>query len=139
MNENILAVKSNHGGYHFYEKVLIKKGQFSDFFILKINNSSPGNKATTFKELKHYLTGFVREVRYKDNGCIISIQEGFMEKGFLSGFGRIVTVSPQNRLEIKTGFWKSDNGILMPHGKFVWHSVSERGYRTILPFGVYTG
>ena len=94
LNENILAVKSNHGGYHFYEKVPIKKGQFSDFFILKINSSAPRFKADTFIKLKQYLTGFVREVRYKDNGCILSIQEGFMEKGYLSGFGRIVTVSP---------------------------------------------
>ena len=85
------------------------------------------------------MNGFVREVRYRENGCIVSITEGFMEKGYLSGFGRICSVSSGNSLEIKTGFWKSDNEILMPHGKFQWHKISEKGVMQVLPYGVYTG
>ena len=85
------------------------------------------------------MNGFVREVRYRDNGCIVSITEGFMEKGYLSGFGRICSVSYGNTLEIKTGFWKSDKDILMPHGKFQWHNISEKGVIQVLPYGVYTG
>ena len=49
LNENILAIKSNHGGYKLFEKVWVKKGQYSDYFILKSKNNMPEIKTKNFK------------------------------------------------------------------------------------------
>ena len=46
-----------------------------------------------FKDLKPFLTGFVREVKYKD-GILHQMTEGFMVQGDFSGFARMIQVSP---------------------------------------------
>jgi hypothetical protein len=81
----------------------------------------------------------VREIKYKQTGEIIEITEGYMQEGVYIGFSRVVEIS-MNKLWVKSGYWKTEKDVLIPHGKFQWHQITINGQiKTICPPGIYTG
>ena len=77
--------------------------------------------------MKPNLTGFVREVRYLENRKVISVIEGTLSQGEYQGFARVMDLQSPNQIHIKTGFWRTLNGVMAPLGKFQWDRVSADG------------
>ena len=85
------------------------------------------------------LTGFVRQVIYKKNLMATSIIEGQMKEGEFRGFARVMEFHGGN-IEIKTGYFNTVRGVLIPYGKFTWQHMSDEGeLRTKCVPGLYVG
>ena len=115
-------------------------------------NTAPRNHFINKDDIKQYLTGFGRIIEYgthhiDKNGnynpnidpsqnYIISMSEGQLELGLLSGFCRIL----DSEGECKIGFWKiqknKDAWVSRPYGKFAQY-FKDGSFKS--PDGIYHG
>jgi hypothetical protein len=97
-------------------------------------NAKP--KVVKIEEIRHLLNGIGRIFEYEkhvDNSCeILAISEGVIKSGAIHGYGRVIDHSG----ECKVGFWKLDQSVSRPCGKFS-HYKKDGSLKQ--PEGLYMG
>ena len=93
--------------------------------------ADPGSDFLEASKIESYLTGIARIIYYRkyrssDNFYLTDMMEGEITKGTFEGYARCLEVRFNKckmsavQVSCKVGFWKTQDGGLMPNGKWAW-------------------